>query len=100
MDLKNARDPFSSNMANKRTNVPSPDVGSSKGHLLILDDVLSMKQLPQINLALDEARINISRVIIITKDPDIAKDYNKGHKVLEPLQSERAFELFQNKVRL
>lgn len=105
MDSKKAPYPFNINIANKWTdiivgrssNMPQPDAGSSKGLLLILDDVSSMKQLQRIRLALSDARISISRVIIITNEREIAKNYTKGHE-LQPLKPECAFELFEKKV--
>lgn len=103
LDPKKKRtDAFTRNKGNMRMderagNVPLPD-RRSKGNLIIIDDVSSKKELDVIKPALLEPQINMSRVIITTREPSVAELFDRTRHDLKALQDGYPLELFKKKV--
>ncbi|CAL5000829.1 unnamed protein product [Urochloa decumbens] len=79
-------------------NVSLPDQ-RSKVNLIVLDDVSSKKDLDAIEPALLDPQINMSRVIITTREPSFAELFQRRHN-LKPLKDEDALKLFEKKVKI
>lgn len=87
-----------SQVNNKRTDEKGASSDKrSKGNLIVLDNVSSKKDWDRIKLALLEAQINFSRVIVTTREPSVAKLCERSYNLL-PLRDGNALELFKKKV--